>query len=246
MAALSIYAFLGHVSVKSGIPVKDLSTGSLDLAFVAYPGFMNTLTMSNFWAVMFFLMLLLVGVDSIFGLMDYVIAYFWDAYQLKGKVRKHIFVLGIVCFFFSCGTIFMTNNGWWYFNIFIKSVGSWSILLVLVIETYAIAVFFGFEKLNALMHYRTGETIPQWVEFCTKYVSIPLISIITISGIYKEIKAEYDPWWTQKLAIVLTITPVLIALSGPCLNKKIPKVEDVILRQYGYTIEDLVDLLQAS
>lgn len=72
-AALVIFSFLGHVSKKTGIPIEDISEGGLDLAFIAYPGLLSMLKGSNFWSIVFFIMLTTVGVDSVFGMFDFTI-----------------------------------------------------------------------------------------------------------------------------------------------------------------------------
>ena len=55
------------------VPVSEVSTSGLDLAFVAYPGMLNLLAGSNFWAILFFFMLLTLGVDSVFAYFDFIL-----------------------------------------------------------------------------------------------------------------------------------------------------------------------------
>ena len=66
-AAITIFAFLGYISQSIGVPINEISDGGLDLAFIAYPGLLTMLTWPNFWSVVFFLMLITIGIDSIFG-----------------------------------------------------------------------------------------------------------------------------------------------------------------------------------
>lgn len=75
-AALCIFAFLGHISYTLEIPLSEISDGGLDLAFIAYPGLLTMLPWSNFWSVCFFIMLLSIGIDSIFGMYEFTIIYF--------------------------------------------------------------------------------------------------------------------------------------------------------------------------
>lgn len=108
-AAFVLFSFLGHVSTKLNIPIKDLSQviylytfyyysfiylifillfiylifilinkGGIDLAFIAYPGMLGMLSGANVWAVMFFVMLVLLGIDSIFSGLDYKIHFILD------------------------------------------------------------------------------------------------------------------------------------------------------------------------
>lgn len=81
-AALGVFAFVGHVSHILDIPIEEVSTSGLDLAFVAYPGMLNLLAGSNFWSFLFFLMLLTLGIDSVFGFFDHILQYIIDAFPV--------------------------------------------------------------------------------------------------------------------------------------------------------------------
>jgi SNF family Na+-dependent transporter len=60
------------------LPVDKVSTSGLDLAFVAYPGMVNMLAGSNFWAIIFFMMLVTLGIDSVFGFVDHIVNFMID------------------------------------------------------------------------------------------------------------------------------------------------------------------------
>mmetsp|Transcript_31107 Transcript_31107/g.47520 ORF Transcript_31107/g.47520 Transcript_31107/m.47520 type:complete len:181 (-) Transcript_31107:266-808(-) len=180
---------------------------------------MSTLTLANFWSVMFFLMMMLIGIDSVFGQFDFFIAYCWDMFpELRKRYKKQTVVLVIAMFFCSCGLLFVTNNGWWYFNLFSKNVGSFSIVFVMVSEMCVVTQYFGFEKLDAVMFHYTGETVPFYMKICVKYVSIPLMSLVVISGLYTELKGSRDPEWTQPIARLLIAIPIVATLLGACLK----------------------------
>lgn len=79
-AALTVFTFLGHVSFITGKDISEISVEGMDLAFVAYPGLLGQLAGSNFWAIIFFLMLVTLGVDSVFGMVDFTQQMFIDMF----------------------------------------------------------------------------------------------------------------------------------------------------------------------
>mmetsp|Transcript_24363 Transcript_24363/g.37739 ORF Transcript_24363/g.37739 Transcript_24363/m.37739 type:complete len:139 (-) Transcript_24363:535-951(-) len=108
-ASLTTFCFIGHVATKKGIPVDQVMDSTLDLAFIAYPSMMTTLTMPNFWSILFFGMLVMVGIDTVFGWYNYVIAFCFDFWpSLRTKVSKQTFVFCVVAFYFTCGLLFVT------------------------------------------------------------------------------------------------------------------------------------------
>lgn len=79
-ASLTIFTFLGHVSTKSGwsrenptkgIAVFDLAKSGPELLFVVFPALLGLMPGANFWSVIFFGLCLCLGVDSVFGFVDF-------------------------------------------------------------------------------------------------------------------------------------------------------------------------------
>ena len=64
------------------------------MAFIAYPGLLGTLAIPNFWALIFFLMLVTLGVDSVFGMWDFVQQFLLDSFPIiQEKMRKEYFLI---------------------------------------------------------------------------------------------------------------------------------------------------------
>jgi len=86
LSSLVLFSFLGHMAHKFNMEIDDIPIEGLELAFVAYPALLTQLPGSNFWAVLFFVMLVTVGIDSMFGNVDTVITIIY------GMVRKYEWV----------------------------------------------------------------------------------------------------------------------------------------------------------
>ena len=72
LAATVLFAFIGHVSESLDISIEDLAISGIELPFVAYPAMLAMLPGSNLWAILFFVMLVTVGIDSIFATFDFM------------------------------------------------------------------------------------------------------------------------------------------------------------------------------
>lgn len=64
MCALVNFCFLGHLSKEIGIPIDKLPIQGSALAFVTYPAALSLLPFSNIWAILFFIMLITLGLDT--------------------------------------------------------------------------------------------------------------------------------------------------------------------------------------
>jgi len=108
-AALTIFTFLGHVSTMRGIEISDLSRSGPDLLFVAFPALLGLLAGKNFWAVIFFIMCVCLGVDSVFGFVDFYVKYLEDCFPIiRQKLRKE-FVCMIMIFFSFLWSLMFVN-----------------------------------------------------------------------------------------------------------------------------------------
>lgn len=63
-AGFVVFSVLGFLSHKTGIPVSVVANGGPGLAFVTYPEAITMLPFPHLWAVLFFIMLYLLGMDS--------------------------------------------------------------------------------------------------------------------------------------------------------------------------------------
>ncbi|WAR07897.1 S6A11-like protein [Mya arenaria] len=73
---------LGFLAKETGVSIDDLPFSGASLAFIAYPEALSRLPLPNLWAVLFFITLILVSVDTtggyyIFMLTDWYIATFY-------------------------------------------------------------------------------------------------------------------------------------------------------------------------
>lgn len=58
------FCYLGHLSHQTKVPIDKLPLGGCELAFVTYPAAISLLPFPNLWALLFFFMLITLGIDS--------------------------------------------------------------------------------------------------------------------------------------------------------------------------------------
>ncbi|XP_037549854.1 sodium-dependent noradrenaline transporter [Nematolebias whitei] len=63
-SGFAIFSVLGYMAEKHKVKVEDVATEGAGLVFIIYPEAISTLPGSTFWAIVFFIMLLTLGIDS--------------------------------------------------------------------------------------------------------------------------------------------------------------------------------------
>ncbi|CDR15160.1 unnamed protein product, partial [Oncorhynchus mykiss] len=114
------------------------------LVFIIYPEAIATLPGSSVWAVIFFIMLLTLGIDSAMGGMESVITGLMDEFKFLHKHRE-LFTLFIVVSTFLISLFCVTNGGIYVFTLLDHFAAGTSILFGVLIEAIGIAWFYGEE-----------------------------------------------------------------------------------------------------
>lgn len=63
-AGFVIFSVLGYMAHSSGQSIEDVATEGPGLVFIVYPAAIATMPGRMFWALIFFMMLLTLGLDS--------------------------------------------------------------------------------------------------------------------------------------------------------------------------------------
>ena len=86
IASCVVFSILGFLSEKLGVPIDSVAEKGQGLAFVVYPTALAYLPGAWIWAVLFFIMLFFLGLDSEFALLETALTAIYDGYP---KLRNH-------------------------------------------------------------------------------------------------------------------------------------------------------------
>ena len=90
--------------------MTEIDIKGIELAFVAYPAMLTMLPGSNIWSILFFFMLILVGLDSIFGIYDFMSVFILDEFPNLRKMKREKFsLILVICMFITSLLLFCTR-----------------------------------------------------------------------------------------------------------------------------------------
>lgn len=211
-----IFSVLGFMALKQGVPVEKVAESGPGLAFVAYPAAVAEMPVAPLWSILFFFMVILLGLDSEFVGVEGFVTAIVDLFpqHLRRGHRKEIFIGLCSIFWFLLGLSMVTEGGMYVFQLFdFYSASGSALLWVSLFQSIAIGWIYGGERFYDNMASMIGFRINPWIRICWKYltplfcVAIFIFSLVT----YKPLTYnEYSyPVWGQLIGWVLSLSSIM-------------------------------------
>ncbi|XP_048764706.2 sodium- and chloride-dependent betaine transporter-like [Ostrea edulis] len=207
-----VFAILGYMAHENGVPIEKVVKSGPGLGFIAYPEALAKLPLPNLWAVIFFIMLLTVGLDSTFGTLEPVYTALSDSFRIWRKRRTLMTaVFSTVCFLI--GLIMCTEGGMYVFQLIDWYSAAIAVPLFGFFECIVFGWIYGAEMFSRDVALMTGHGIPSVIRICWCFLT-PIILLVTmIVTLYSYVPPEYGnyeyPEWAQVVGWFIAVVPLL-------------------------------------
>ncbi|XP_029380726.1 sodium- and chloride-dependent betaine transporter-like [Echeneis naucrates] len=218
VAGLVVFSVLGFMAQKQGVTVDSVAESGPGLAFIAYPQATAMMPLPQFWTVCFFLMLILLSVDTHFVTVECFITSVSDLFPklLHTSVRHEIFVL-ITCFCVFLTQLTLVTEGGIYIFQLIDYYGCTRACqdFMIVCECVAIGWVFGADSFLNIINDMTGQRPCILFKLCWKYI-IPLLSLSSlILHLVEYQNLRFNGWyvypnWAYLLGWTMTLSSILM------------------------------------
>ncbi|CAL1286112.1 unnamed protein product [Larinioides sclopetarius] len=198
LSGFVIFSVLGYMAHQAHVEVKDVATEGPGLVFIVYPEAIATMPGSSFWSIMFFLMLLTLGLDSSFGGSEAIITAVSDEYPLVKRHREW-FVAALFGFYFIIGLPSCTQGGAYVVQLLDRYAAGYSILFAVFFEAIAVSWIYGIKRFSADIKEMLGFEVGRWWKFCWVFMAPLFLMLIIVYGLisYEPLsyeQYEYPPW----------------------------------------------------
>ena len=122
---------MGYLSKVTSQSIDQVIQAGQGLSFVVYPYAVTTIKGAPFWSILFFIMMLALGLDTMMANVETTITSILDVFpKLKQKTsRKYITVTVICVIYFLFGIIFTFQSGTYWVEILDTYSGNWVCLI---------------------------------------------------------------------------------------------------------------------
>ncbi|XP_071447708.1 sodium-dependent neutral amino acid transporter B(0)AT3 [Hetaerina americana] len=177
----------------------DQAAEGTGLAFIVFTQAIVELPGAPFWAVIFFLMLLALGLGSQIGILEGMLCTIFEL-EIFRKIRKE-FLTGAVCIIcFFVGLIFTTGAGEYWLKLFDSFAGTIGLVFVALLEMIAVIYIYGHKKFTQDIFDMTGIRPGWYWQITWRYLGPIIMTCILISSIVFRVihKPTYHAWDAKK------------------------------------------------
>jgi NSS family neurotransmitter:Na+ symporter len=176
LAGFAVFSTLGYLANVTGKGVEDVVSSGLSLAFITYPTMIRLLPFAApIFGIIFFLMLLTLGIDSAFSLVEAAVAAGQDRWKISRKAIN-LFTCGLA---FLAGLIFCTKAGLFWLDIVDHFINNFGLVLIGLFECLAIGYVFGAKKMRDYINSVSEIRLGPWWDWLIKVI-VPIILVITV------------------------------------------------------------------
>ena len=217
LSGFVVFSVLGFLAFqKGGVDVSKVLTGGPGLVFITYPTAVSQMGQFGWlWppviGVLFFVMLLFLGIDSLFSLIEGITTGLRDRYP--GLSQKK--VTGAICLFsLVVGSVFFGSRaGLNWLDIFDHWSNDYGLVIVGLLECVIVGYFFNTHKLRRYINRVSEIKLWGWWELCIKVIT-PLVLVyllfanftseLTRGHLYGATGTDFDRYlWVAPVTFVV-------------------------------------------
>ncbi|XP_063907552.1 sodium-dependent dopamine transporter [Zophobas morio] len=216
IAGFVIFSVLGYMAHAAGCSIQEVATEGPGLVFVVYPAAIATMPGSIFWALIFFMMLLTLGLDSSFGGSEAIITALSDEFPTIGRHRE-IFVACLFSLYFLVGLASCSQGGFYFFHLLDRYAAGYSMLFAVFFEAIAVSWIYGTQRFCDDIKDMIGFAPGYYWRFCWKFAAPLFLLFIIVYGLLGYEPLSYEdytyPGWANVLGWIIASSSVVMIPS---------------------------------
>ncbi|KAM9716646.1 sodium-dependent neutral amino acid transporter B(0)AT2-like isoform 1-T2 [Menidia menidia] len=256
-----------HLNLTDCDLEKEMQTGveGTGLAFIAFTEAMSLLPGSPFWSALFFLMLLNLGLSTMFGTMEGILAPLSDRFKTLARNKTKLTIFSCIVGFLI-GLLFTQRCGNYFVTMFDDYSATLPLIIVVVFETFSVSWLYGADRFLDDIEVMLGWRPSVIYKYLWKYVCLlamlGLLGATTIRMLIErptytawnhetgsDEHLQYPGWALAVLAslIIFAMLPVPVGLiRSLLLDRSKPASRDGEIGQYSIVNTDETPMTDMS
>ncbi|XP_070702332.1 sodium-dependent neutral amino acid transporter B(0)AT1-like isoform X2 [Pempheris klunzingeri] len=214
-----------HPDTVLGLDIKLCSMHTLlsegvegtGLAFIVFTEAITKMPGSPAWSVLFFIMLLCLGLSTLFGNIEGVVVPLKDL-RVFPKKWPHEALTGITCFVaFIITLLFAQHSGIYWVTLFDNFAGSVPLLTTGLFEMIAVVYIYGIDRFNEDLKFMIGRKPSLFWQLSWRFISPLIVLVILVFYLVTQAQEEltYLVWDPNSFCHLQEKFPSLASVTYP-------------------------------
>ncbi|KAM7422698.1 hypothetical protein PAMA_010647 [Pampus argenteus] len=174
VAGFAIFSALGFMAYEQKTHISKVAESGPGLAFIAYPRAVAMMPLPQLWSIFFFIMIILLGLDSEFVGLEALATAISDMKPSFFHVghRRKLLLLAISVFGFLIGLVMVTEGGLYIFQVFdYYACSGMTLLLFAILQSVCVGWVYGADRFYDNIEDMIGYRPLPLIKYCLKYVT---------------------------------------------------------------------------
>ena len=207
-----VFGVLGYMAWRTTTPITELAASGPGLAFVVFPQALSLMPLPGLFSALFFLMLLSLGIDSAFSLVEAVNTVLIDRFPHWRIEQVSIWVClaGLVS-----GLIYTTQAGLYFLDITDHFVTHYNLMLIAIAQSVLGGWVYGAEPLRRYINTVSDWRIGPWWSISVKFIVPITLTALLAAQFATDLHAPYEgyPLWALGIGWLAVLIPVGIMVA---------------------------------
>ncbi|MCH0542474.1 sodium-dependent transporter [Streptomyces sp. MUM 203J] len=217
LAGIGVFATLGFMATSAGVPVSDVASSGLGLAFVAFPTVINEMPLGSLFGVVFFLSLVIAGLSSLISIVQVVVS----AVQDRTGMRRMPAVFGVGGLVALASILlYPTDSGLYVLDAADHFINQYGIALAALVALVVIAwVLRALPMLQANADETSAIRLGHWWRICLGVITPLVLGWMMVDSLIQEFDENYGGYstgfllaWGWSIAAGALVVGVLLTL----------------------------------
>ncbi|MCK4259941.1 MAG: sodium-dependent transporter [Halanaerobiales bacterium] len=216
MVGLGVFGVLGYMAHQSGLPIEEVVTQSIGLAFIAFPKAINMLpAFQTVFGFIFFLALVIAGLSSSISLVEAVTANLMDKFNMQRN--KAVLITCIVGFVGSA--MYTTGAGLYFLDVVDYFAMRYGGAIVGIVECIIVAWILKASVMREWMNPISDFAVGKWWDVLVKYLIPSTLGFLVLKVTIEEIAQPYGGYPMSAIIIFGWLAAVLYVVGGIAIAK---------------------------
>lgn len=244
-AGLVIFSIIGYMAAEQKLPIDVVVTEGAGLAFIAYPEVVTKLPISQLWSVLFFSMLITLGLGTQISTVTTIHTTLMDSFPnifRKNQKRRVGLLLGIATFCFIIGLAFASQGGMYILQLFDNYAATYSLLIIGLIEALALSWVYGGERfltdIESMLGNRPGKIWLYSWRFVAPFFLLAILIFTWVDFKPTKYNTLIFPGWADGIGWLISFSSIMAIPT--VMIYKILSHKRVTGNSYVQCVKDLV------